>query len=79
VAGFGFIIQREGRNAVLDDIGESEQASLFADDTSKLLRDIGIIAAVDFRAESVHGVEEFVGILFIAYIFKVVFAALAEG
>lgn len=64
---------------MLDDIGESEKTSLLADDTSKVLRDIGIIAAVNLRSESVHGLEEFVAILFIAYIFKVVFAALAEG
>jgi hypothetical protein len=44
-----------------------------------MLRDIGIIAAVNFGAESVYGLEEFVAILFVAYIFKVVFAALAEG
>lgn len=79
VARFGFIFQGERRNTVLDDIGECEKTSFFADDTSKVLRDIGIIAAVNFGAESVDGLEEFVAILFVAYIFEVVFAALAKG
>lgn len=64
---------------MLDHVRESEQTSLATDHSSEVLRDIGIIAAVNFGAKSVHGVEEFVGFLFIHDIFKVILAALAES
>lgn len=79
VARFGTVFQREWRDAVLDDVWESEKTSLPTDDASKVLRDVGIVAAVDFGTESIHGLEELVAVLFISAIFEVVFAALTES
>lgn len=79
MARFGTIFQRERRDAVLDNVWESEKTSLATNDASEVLCDVGIVAAVDFGTESIHGLEELVAVLFVSAIFKVVFAALTES
>lgn len=64
---------------MLDDIRESEETSLTTDNAPEMLRDIGIIAALDVGPESVHGLEEMVVILFIRDMLKMALAALAES